>query len=780
MRNILHRGPRFAAFLLLLPALVFVLSLLWQIVPAPAQTQTFQYIGPAWSISDCQGLGLGVPPCTNGSVAGFVALDGVASNFSGTVNASHVSSYALFAGGVPSMSSLSDPNPSSFFSLSSGQVTGAVWQATHATATADWQITTTQPSYDSAYYRDDTTGTILSYGFVNPTNGIWIGPKSFGIACNAYHSGAGSCGEPIDLGSGNVFDQVTDYETAGQNKLSLIRYYNSMETTGTSATSMGVGWRTNYDRFLHVYSYGIVAERPDGQQVSFTSSSGTYTPDSDIDLALANPSGSTWTLTDRDDTVETYTVAGSLGTLDSIKLRNKYTQALTYSSSQISYVSDSYTRQLGFSYSSAGLLTGVTTPDSLTLTYGYVTYSSADRLTTVTYNTSPTTSLTYLYENTSYPYALTGITDENGNRYATWGYDGYGRGILSQFSGAVYYTSVYYDDATGDRVVKGPLGIVETYKFTTLQGVPKVTEIDRAANGSVAFASQGFTYDSNGYTASKTDWNRNITAWTNNSHGLPTQIVYASTTTNAQTANLTYDLSWPHLQHTVATQGLTENFTYSSSGNLLTDKLRDLATASNTRLWTYTYNGTGQLLTAQSPRSDLTAITTYGYTGGTLTSITDALSHVTTINTATGGGLPKKITDPNSVHTTIAYNNRNWPTSSVLATSAGNLTTSFTYDSAGNLTKTTLPDNSYLSYGYDNAHRPNSITNVLSESAAITYDSAGDVTQTLWKSASNVTKRQHTATFDALGRMLTDVGGQSQTASFTYDNNGNVISITDP
>ena len=51
--------------------------------------------------------------------------------------------------------------------------------------------------------------------------------------------GAASCGEPIDLGSGNVFDQVTDYETAGQNKLSLIRYYNSMATTGTYATGMG-------------------------------------------------------------------------------------------------------------------------------------------------------------------------------------------------------------------------------------------------------------------------------------------------------------------------------------------------------------------------------------------------------------------------------------------------------------------------------------------------------------------------------------------------------------
>ena len=91
--------------------------------------------------------------------------------------------------------------------------------------------------------------------------------------------------------------------------------------------------------------------------------------------------------------------------------------------------------------------------------------------------------------------------------------------------------------------------------------------------------------------------------------------------------------------------------------------------------------------------------------GGLLVSITDALSHVTNIKTATGGFYPKKIKDQNSVLTTLSWTPRNWLSSSVLATSAGNLTTSFTYDSAGNLTKKTLPDNSYLSYGYDNAHR---------------------------------------------------------------------------
>ena len=610
------------------------------------------------------------------------------------------------------------------------------------------------------------------------------------------HSGGCGTGEPIDLGSGNVFDQVTDYETAGQNKLSLIRYYNSMASQDTYATSMGTNWRTNYDRYLHIINpsaiYGVEAERPDGAIISFTSSSGTYTPDSDVDLKLT-VSGSTWTLTDHDDTVETYTASGSKATLNSIKKRGGYLQAIGYSSGQISYVSDSYSRQLGFSYSSAGLLTGVTTPDSLALSYSYVTFASASRtlLSSVSYNTSPTTSQTYLYENTGNPNELTGITDENGNRYATWGYDATGRAILSELAGAVNYTSVSYDDTTGNRIVTGPLGIVETYKFTPMQGVPKVTEIDRAANSPVASATETIRYDANGYRNSLTDWNGNNTSWINNSHGQPTQITFASATTNEQVSNLTYDLSWPHLPHTISTNGLNANFTYDLSGNNLTEKLTDetsqslpYSTNGTTRTWTWTYNRTGELLTAQLPRTDVTAKTTYGYaggtTGGTLVSITDALSHVTNIKTATGGGRPQKITDQNGILTTLSWTPRNWLSSSVLNTSAGNLTTSLTYDSAGNLTKTTLPDGSYLATGYDAAHRPTSITNALSESQGITYDSAGDVTQTLWKNASSVTKRQHTATYDALGERLTDVGGMSQSTGFTYDKNGNVLTITDP
>lgn len=647
--------------------------------------------------------------------------------------------------------------------------------------------------YDQAQ-RNDLMGTIFAVGNVNtPPPGHWSGGIQLGSPC-AHYPGSCSTGEPIDLGSGNMFYEATDYTTDGQNPLAFTRYFNSMAAPGSNAVSLGANWRHNYDRSLTIINpsavYGVTAERPDGQIISFTSNSGTYTTDTDLDYKLTR-SGSTWTLTDRNDTSEIYYSSGTTkGLLQSIKLRNGYTQAMNYSGSAIAFVSDSYGRQLGLSYSSAGLLTGVTTPDSLALSYGYVTFSSGAQthLSTVSYNTSPTTSQTYLYENASFPAALTGITDENGKRYATWSYDGTGRATLSQLAGAVNFTSVSYDDSTGNRSVKGPLGQVETYKFSVLQGVPKITEIDRAANGTVAAATKTFSYDANGYTASITDWNGNITGYTNNGRGQPTQIVYASTTPNAQTTNIAYDATWPHLPYSIATNGVTAEMIYASArGDLLTGTLIDTTTQTapyvtkgQKRTWTYTWTSTGQLLSAQQPRTDVTAKTTLAYAGGTLTSITDALGHATNVITYQGGGLPLTVYDPNGVKTTYAYSPRNWLTSSILTTSVGTLTSSFTYDSAGNLTRATLPDGSYLAYGYDDAHRANLITNALNETQNITYNSAGNITQALWKNASAVNKFSQTATYDSLGRMLTSVGGASQSTGFTYDNNGNVLTVTSP
>ena len=600
-------------------------------------------------------------------------------------------------------------------------------------------------------------------------------------------TGGATVGEPIDVASGNMAYQDTDYTTAGQNPLSFTRYYNSRGKSGltTFAASLGINWRSTYDRYLQLSTSSVIAERADGQQLTFTLSGGAWVSDSDVDIKLTN-TGSTWTLIDHDDTTETYTaISTTAALLNTIQSRNGYTQTLHYNgSNQLTGVTDPYSRSLVLNYNGNGTLNTVTTPDSTTLTYGYTAGGSGLNLTSVTYPTSPSSVLTYVYEDSGVPNALTGIVDENSNRYATWSYDPYSRGLSSQLGtgSTAQIVSISYDDTTGNRTVTSPLGVQDTYSFTTLQGVPKVTGISRAATSTTAAATRAFTYDTSGYLATSKDWKGNQTTYTNNTHGQPTKIVEPTRTTN-----ISYDPTFIHLPHQIITTGLTTTFAYDpSNGNLLTRTDKDTTTQSvpystngQTRIWTYTYNNF-LLASVQNPRTDVTAITNYGYgSDGALTSITDALTHATNITAHTGGGRPLTIVDANSVTTTLTYDQRQRLTTSAVTTTGGTLTTSYTIDPAGELTKLTLPDSSFLSYLFDSAHRVTQVTDALGNYKQFTPDALGDITALNVYNNTSGLRYQHSATFDALGRTLTDVGGASQTTTFTYDANGNALTIKD-
>jgi hypothetical protein len=306
------------------------------------------------------------------------------------------------------------------------------------------------------------TPTITNYTLTSITN---CAPqpaqpaKTLGSPCDT--PGGCSAGDPLDIATGNLFEQVTDYETAGQNRLRYARSYNSTANTAnpsTFAKTLGVNWRSIYDRYLTIVSpTSVTAERADGQVLAFTSNGGVWTSDTDVDVTLTQ-AGSSWTLTDHDDTVETYTaVSASEAVLASIKARGGYAQTLTYNTSnELASVTDTYNRSLSLTYSN-GLLQTVTTPDALVLTYGYnssgVTPGVLDRLASITYSTNPATSQSYLYENSALPFVLTGIIDEDGNRFATWTYDSLGRGLTSQHGSGADLTTVSYNDTTGNRTV---------------------------------------------------------------------------------------------------------------------------------------------------------------------------------------------------------------------------------------------------------------------------------------------------------------------------------------
>jgi YD repeat-containing protein len=212
-------------------------------------------------------------------------------------------------------------------------------------------------------------------------------------------------GDPVVLSNGGMTETITDYQTAGANKLGFTRYYAMVpdiySQTGVYAVptilaaTLGPNWRNNYDRYLQLVSANnqltaIVAERANGQLLSFGLNGGQWTSDSDVDVKLTQ-SGGNFVLVDTDDTVETYApVSAKEALLTSIQARNGYTQTLQYNShNQLASVTDSYGRSLAFTYQT-GLLKTVTTPDGTVITFAY---NARGVLASATYSTSPATKV---------------------------------------------------------------------------------------------------------------------------------------------------------------------------------------------------------------------------------------------------------------------------------------------------------------------------------------------------------------------------------------------------
>lgn len=141
-----------------------------------------------------------------------------------------------------------------------------------------------------------------------------------------------------------------------------------------------------------------------------------------------------------------------------------------------------------------------------------------------------------------------------------------------------------------------------------------------------------------------------------------------------------------------------------------------------------------------------------------MASISDQLSHTTTINTANGTGQPTQITDPNGVVTNFVYDHRNRLTRKTVVASPSNEVTSYTYIGSGQPYVVTLPDSSTTTYSYDNAQRVTEVANTAGESINYTLDAMGDVTALAIKDSGGTTRKSWSATYDVLGDRLTLVG----------------------
>lgn len=656
-------------------------------------------------------------------------------------------------------------------------------------------------------------------------------------SCNAN----ASVGNPIHAGTGNKYQQETDYVGTGTFPLQLTRSYNS---AGNPAVAMvGTFWRTNYDRSVRLddTNPNLMAAsvyRPDGSMYVFAYSTGSYSSaDTDISHRLVNTLDAAgvrtgWKYTSEAVETELYDLAGKLL---SITNRAGLTQTLSYSDATtptsiaprpglLIQVTDPFGRTLNFTYDAAGKLATMIDPAGQMYRYSY---NTSGMLAAVSYPDatpaipSDNPQRIYHYENPDFPGALTGISDENGQRFSTWTYDSLGRAISSEHAGGVGKTLIAYN-ADGSSTVTDFKDSAVTpnasrvYTFQSVLSATKTTAVSQPCATCGGGSAASYTYDADGNIASKTDFNGNLTCYSYDSSNLENRraeglsggtcpadlaawVPTANTlqrkisTTWVSTYRLPISVYEPNRKTDYSTSGCgvngvicskTEYEMVDPNGGL--GSSAPFASPIKFRAWAYTYSALGQMLTSNGPRTDVNDVTTYtyyasndaagNYRTGDLSTVTNALGHVTTISAYDAHGRPKTITDANGLVTQLSYTPRGWLTSR----NVGGETTSYEYDGVGQLTKVTMADGSFLTYTYDGAHRLTQIQDGLGNKVVYTLDLLGNRTAENYTDPAGALSRTRTRVYDALSRLQQDIGGSAQTTLYGYDANGNQTSITDP
>lgn len=627
----------------------------------------------------------------------------------------------------------------------------------------------------------NNAGQIIAYD----TNGIYYllspGPdpddKNNGDSCKYV-----STPHPINGGTGNKYLAETDYAASGAGGLHFRRQYNSRGTNFSG--NLGTAWRHNYISSVRAdfVSFGtqfIGVIRPNGTTTSFVAMAGDlYAPqDSDVTdklVRLSNQSGWKYTVA-ADDTIETY---DSTGRLSSIQERSGLTQTLTYNTvpsggssptnKLLLAVTDSFGRQLNFSYDSAGRINKMVDPSGQSYLYNYDSNNNlasvaypGDKTKSYQFNESANTSSVRRLLN-----ALTGITDENGSRYASYYYDSLGRAYSENHAGIADQYQLTYNADGKSTTITDPKGVARTYGLTTVLGVINSAGNNQPGGSGCNASSQAITYDANGNVAARTDFNGILFTYAYDMvRNLETKRTEASGKPEARTITTAWHPTY-RLPAKIAEPKRLTSFTYDAKGNLLS-KIEQATTDATgatgltapvigtARQWTFTYNALGQVLTATGPRSDVIDKTTYVYDSqGNLTTITNAAGQITTLSNYDANGRVGRIVDPNGLTTDLTYSPRGWLT----AKNVGGEITGYQYDGVGQLKVVTLPDASSITYSYDDAHRLTDIADNLGNHIAYTLDSMGNRVNEQVKDPSGMLARQTSRVYDALNRLQTITG----------------------
>ena len=482
--------------------------------------------------------------------------------------------------------------------------------------------------------------------------------------------------------------------------------------------------------------------------------------------------------------------------------RNNTTQYAYNAFGLPSVITDSANNQTTYEYDLCGnlLMTTDANGKSVINTYdaNYKQTSSTDangNKTWYSYNGNMKPNIVTLPDGNIIQYEYDGedraikVTDQNGN-VTTTEYDDAGKVISVQ---DVDKNSVYYEYDSVGNVLKeiGKTGAETIKTYDAAGNVLSVTD----DNGNTTT----YQYDNMNRVIKVTDALSGVTTYTYNNAG----DLLSSTNALGYTVSYTYDAYGNKLTETDA-RGNTTTYTYDANSNLLTvkDALNNVTTytydsrnllvsvtnAKNQTV-TYGYDALGRQISVTDAKNN-TIYTAYDGVGNVI-SVTDAKDHVISTTTYNELNLAETVTDAAGNTTKYQYNkigkldkvedsleNRQqyWYDNNgnnIKVMDAKDNVSTATYDALGNVTSLTGPLNGSTQYTYDTLGRLISETTSSGGTVNYSYNALNLKTQ-----LTNAKGQVRTYTYDAIGRITgyTSVDGS---ASYTYDNNGNVLTATD-
>ncbi|WNC69620.1 RHS repeat-associated core domain-containing protein [Thalassotalea nanhaiensis] len=615
-------------------------------------------------------------------------------------------------------------------------------------------------------------------------------------------------GNPINVITGNKFQQEIDYQGKGFMPLEFIRYYNSHSN---SSSGFGLKWSHSYSRYITSTTEEVnglektVAKlyRDNGQVVSFYQDRKSWYPvhaDVRSQLTLASKK---WRYTTEQNIVEVYNQQGQLESITHID-GNVYT--LEYlDDGKLQYVYSPNRSRLSFEYNS---------DDKIKRVFGsfdnYYRYyeSNSGMLSFVQDNVS---SKRYHYEDANYVSLLSGITDENGDRVSTWKYNDKRQAISSFNGNGLNQVNIQYH-MDGSRTVTHADGKTTELLATAQLGLGLLTNVDGPTCDSGEEKSKSFTYDhQTNNILSKTVDGITTTFGNYDSNGNPGFVIEAYGSEDERRTDYTYDPRFPnrvtHIKRPSVSVGYKiSHLTYDDSGHLLQQREQgyELNGTPLERVISYEYNGPlGQVSRIDGARIDVDDSYHFNYHPLDATSFVPAslkdvigpdgsvlktnmkfksngsLSSYTTANGLKVDNTYYSYDDTLETHTRTAnnisrttfftYTSTKQIESITTGYGSDNATTiNLAYDNTQRLIRVSNSLGDYIEFEFDannNVVAENVYDNkaVLQQQIATVFDSYNNISQQI--SANQIVKSVHAAD----GRLIQQTDGNNVVNKYTYD-----------